>query len=381
MDFELTETQRLMRDMVRAFAEKEVRPRAAAIDRDDAFPRDLYRRMADLGLLGMTLPAEYGGSGADTVSWAIVEEELARACPAVADAQLVAKLMGDVILLNAGPEVRARYLPAIARGEKIPVIAQTEPGAGSDVAGVQTSARPTADGWVLNGTKRFITMALVADLAVVVATTDRTRRHEAIAVFLVDASTPGFRYGARDPVMGLRGLATGELVFEDCHVGPEALLAPPGQGFKQAMRSLNKGRVGIGAQAVGLAQAAMEEALAYGRQRTAFGQPIVNFQAIQFMLADMSASIEAARWLVRRAAWLTDQGRLPIREAAEAKLVASETAVRVAHDALQIHGAAGYSSESAIERLYRDARLYPIWEGTSQIQRIIISRELLCGRA
>jgi alkylation response protein AidB-like acyl-CoA dehydrogenase len=224
-------------------------------------------------------------------------------------------------------------------------------------------------------------MALVADLAIVVATTDRTRRHEAIALFLVDAATPGFRYGAPDPVMGLRGLATGELVFEDCRVGPEALLAPPGEGFKQAMRSLNRGRVGIGAQAVGLAQAAMEEALGYSRQRTAFGQPIAAFQAIQFMLADMSAAIEAARWLVRRAAWLVDQGRMPVREAAEAKLVASETAVRVAHDALQIHGAAGYSSESAIERLYRDARLYPIWEGTSQIQRIVIARELLRGLA
>jgi alkylation response protein AidB-like acyl-CoA dehydrogenase len=377
VDFALTETQQLMRDVVRAFAEKEVKPRAAAIDREDAFPRDLYRRLADLGLLGMTLPAEYGGAGADTVSWAIVEEELARACPAVADAQLVAKLMSDVILLNAGPEVRARYLPAIARGDKIPVIAQTEPGAGSDVAGIQTTARPTGDGWVLNGTKRFITMALVADLAIVVATIDPARRHEGIALFLVDAASPGFRYGARDPVMGLRGLATGELIFEDCQVGPDALLAPPGQGFKQAMRSLNRGRVGIGAQAVGLAQAAMEEALAYARQRVAFGQPIASFQAIQFMLADMSASIEAARWLVRRAAWLIDQGRPSNREAAEAKLVASETAVRVAHDALQVHGAAGYSSESAIERLYRDARLYPIWEGTSQIQRIIISRELL----
>ena len=381
MDFALTETQQLMRDVVRAFADKEVKPRAAAIDREDAFPRDLYRRLAELGLLGMTLPPEYGGAGADTVSWAIVQEELARACPAVADAQLVAKLMSDVILANAAPELRARYLPAIARGEKIPVIAQTEPGAGSDVAGVQTLARPAGDGWVLNGTKRFITMALVADLAIVVATTDRTRRHEAIALFLVDAATPGFRYGAPDPVMGLRGLATGELVFEDCRVGPEALLAPPGEGFKQAMRSLNRGRVGIGAQAVGLAQAAMEEALGYSRQRTAFGQPIAAFQAIQFMLADMSAAIEAARWLVRRAAWLVDQGRMPVREAAEAKLVASETAVRVAHDALQIHGAAGYSSESAIERLYRDARLYPIWEGTSQIQRIVIARELLRGLA
>jgi alkylation response protein AidB-like acyl-CoA dehydrogenase len=379
MNFEPTETQKLVREMVRTFAEKEVKSQAAAIDRDDVFPRELYRRMASLGLLGMTLPAEYGGSGADTVSWAIAEEELARACPAVADAQLVAKLMSDVILLNGTDEQRGKYIPAIARGETICVIAQTEPGTGSDVAGVQTLARPTADGWVLNGTKRFITMALVCDLAVVVATTDPTKRHDGIALFLVEAGLPGFRHGSKDPVMGLRGLATGELVFEDCQVPRSALLAQPGQGFKSAMRSLTGGRIGIGSQAVGIAQAAMEEAIAYARERTAFGQTIASFQAIQFMLADMSAQIEAARLLIRKAAWLRDQGRPMIREAAEAKMVASETAVRVVHDALQIHGAAGYSSESTIERLYRDARLYPIWEGTSQIQRIIISRELLRG--
>jgi alkylation response protein AidB-like acyl-CoA dehydrogenase len=379
MNFDPTDTQQLVRDMVRTFAEKEVKPQAAAIDRDDVFPRELYRRLAALGLLGMTLPAEYGGSGADTVSWAIAEEELARACPALADAQLVAKLMSDVVLFNGTDEQRARYIPAIARGETICVIAQTEPGTGSDVAGVQTLARPTADGWVLNGTKRFITLALVCDLAVVVATTDPAKRHDGIALFLVEAGTPGFRHGAKDPVMGLRGLATGEIVLDDCHVPRSALLAPPGQGFKSAMRSLTGGRIGIGSQAVGIAQAAMEDAIAYARERAAFGQPIANFQAVQFMLADMSAQIEAARLLIRKAAWLRDQGRPFVREASEAKLIASETAIRVVHDALQIHGAAGYSSESRIERLYRDARLYPIWEGTSQIQRIIISRELLRG--
>ena len=235
MNFEPTHTQQLVRDMVRTFAEKEVRPQAAAIDRADVFPRELYLRLAALGVLGMTLPAEYGGSGADTVSWAIVEEELARTCPALADAQLVAKLMSDVILFNGTDEQRARHIPAIARGEKICVIAQTS-GAGSDVAGVQTLARPTADGWVLNGTKRFITLALVCDLAVVVATTDPAKRHDGIALFLVEAGMPGFRHGAKDPVMGLRGLATGEIILDDCHVPPSALLAPPGQGFKSAMR-------------------------------------------------------------------------------------------------------------------------------------------------
>jgi len=381
MNLDLTDAQRLAQEMFRAFAEKEVRPRAAEIDRTDEFPRDLYRRMADLGMLGMTLPPEYGGAGADTVTWALAQEEVSRASAAVIDGQLLAKLMGDVILEHGSEEQRRTYLPALARGEKICVIAQTEPGGGSDVAGIQTAARPTADGYVLNGTKRFITGALVCDLAVVVATTDRSRGRDGIALFLVEHGTPGFRRGSKDHVMGLHGIETGELVFEDCHISHSALLGAESGGFKRAMRSLNTGRIGIAAQAVGIAQAAMDEAIAYARQRSAFGQPISGFQAIQFMVADMSAQIEAARLLVRKAAFLKDQGRPIVREAAEAKLFAAEMVVRVASDALQIHGAAGYSTEFPIERLYRDARVYPIFEGTSQIQRLIIGRQLLGGQA
>jgi alkylation response protein AidB-like acyl-CoA dehydrogenase len=313
------------------------------------------------------------------MSWCIAQEELARASAVVADVQLLCKLMTDMILKNGTEEQRRRHLPAMVRGEKICAIAQTEPGAGSDVAGIQTTATPTAGGYVLNGTKRFITCAMVCELAVVVATTDRRKGREGITLFLVEMGAPGFSRGGKERLMGAHGLGTGELVFEDCRIPRACLLGGEGEGFKRAMLSLDTGRIGIGAQALGVAQAAMEAALAYAKQRPAFGQPIAGFQAIQFMLADMSAQIEAARLLVRKAAWLTDQGRVPVREAAEAKLVASETAVRVVHDALQIHGAAGYSSESTIERLYRDVRLYPIWEGTSQIQRIIISRELLRG--
>jgi len=268
-------------------------------------------------------------------------------------------------------------LPRMVRGETICVIAQTEPGTGSDVAGVETTATPTADGYVLNGTKRFITEALIADLAVVVATTDRTRGREGIALFLVEHGTPGFTRGGKESLLGVRGLATGELVFENCWVPRSALLAPPGQGFKRAMVSLDSGRIGIGAQALGIAQAAMEAAIRYAKARPAFGQPIASFQAIQFMLADMSAAIEGARLLLRKAAFLKDQGRPIIREAAEAKLVAAEVAQKVTSDALQIHGAAGYSTEFPVERLYRDARVYPIWEGTSQIQRLVIGRQLL----
>jgi alkylation response protein AidB-like acyl-CoA dehydrogenase len=325
----------------------------------------------------MTVPPEYGGSGTDVLSWCVAQEELARGSAVVADAQLLCKLMCDMLLNNAVEEQRRRYLPAMVRGEKICCIAQTEPGTGSDVAGVQTTATPTADGWTLNGTKRFITEALLCDLAVVVATTDRTKGRDGIALFLVEMGAPGFSRGGKEHLLGMRGLATGELVFDGCRVPPSALLVPPGAGFKRAMVSLDSGRIGIGAQALGIAQAAMDAALRYATERSAFGQPIAGFQAIQFLLADMSAGIEGARLLLRKAAFLKDRGRPIIREAAEAKLVASEVAQRVVTDALQIHGAAGYSTEFPLERLYRDARVYQIWEGTSQIQRLVIGRQLL----
>ena len=377
MDFELTDVQQRMVEMVRAFAEKEVAPRASEIDRSDEWPRDLYRRMAELGLLGMMLPVVYGGSGADTVTWVLCQEELARASAAVAHTQLLCTLMGQLLVEHGSEAQRRRWLPAMARGESVCVIAQTEPGGGSDVAGIQTTARATADGWVLNGTKRFITAAAVCDLAIVVATTDRTLGREGIALFVVEPGTAGFRHGGKDHVMGLHGVGTGELVFEDCRVPRTALLGSERGGFRRAMESLNAGRVGIGAQAVGVAQAALDAALAYAKTRVAFGRPIAELQAIQFMLADMSTQIEAARLLVRRAALLKDRGRPIAREAAEAKLMAAEMVVKVTSDALQIHGASGYVSDFPIERLYRDARVYPIFEGTSQIQRLVIARQLL----
>jgi alkylation response protein AidB-like acyl-CoA dehydrogenase len=377
MNFELTEAQRAVRDLARGFAEREIAPRAAEIDRQDVFPRDLYRRMAELDLLGMTVPPAYGGAGADTVSWCVAQEELARGSAAVADAQLLCKLMCDVLLQNGSEAQKRRHLPAMVRGETICAIAQTEPGAGSDVAGIQTTARPVADGFVLDGTKRFITAAGVCDLAVVVATAARERGRAGIGLFLVEMGTPGFSRGGAESLLGVRGLATGELVFADCRIPLSACLAPAGEGFRRAMVSLDSGRIGIGAQALGIAQAAFEAALAYAKSRPAFGQPIAQFQAVQFMLADMAAGIEGARLLLRRAAWLRDQGRPLIRAAAEAKLVASELAQRVTADALQIHGAAGYSTEFPVERLYRDARVYSIWEGTSQIQRLVIARQLL----
>ncbi len=267
MHFDLTEVQRLTQEMVRMFAEKEVKPRAAPIDRTDEFPWDLYRRMGELGLLGMTLPPEYGGAGADTITWAVAQEELARGLATVADSQLLCKLMTDMILQHGTEDHKRAYLSRLARSEKICVIAQTEPGAGSDVAGIQTTARPTADGYVLNGTKRFITAAMVCDLAVVVATTDRRKGRDGIALFLVEFGMPGFSRGSREDIMGVHGLATGELVFEDCRVPSSCLLAGPGEGFKRAMVSLDTGRIGMGAECVGIAQAAMEEAIAYAKHR------------------------------------------------------------------------------------------------------------------
>jgi alkylation response protein AidB-like acyl-CoA dehydrogenase len=377
MNFELTDAQRMLQEMVREFSEKEIKPRAAEIDRTDEFPWDLWKRMAELGLLSMTLPPEYGGSGMDIVSWAIAQEEMARAAVVVADIQLLGTLMQNMILKNGTEAQKQKYLPALASGETIAIIAQTEPGAGSDVAGIQTTARPERGGYVLNGTKRFLTCAMLADLAIVVATVDKSKGHKGITLFLVEKGTPGFSTGSKEHLMGVRGMGTGEVVFDNCWVPKENLLGGEREGFKRAMMSLDTGRIGIGCQAVGLAQAAMEEAVRYAKQRTAFGGPIANLQAIQFMLADMSAGIEAARLRLRHVAWLKDQGRSIIREAAEAKLLASDLAVKVTTDALQIHGAYGYSTDFPIERMYREAKVYQIWEGTSEIQRVVIARQLL----
>jgi alkylation response protein AidB-like acyl-CoA dehydrogenase len=377
MNFDLTDEQRMVRDMVREFAEREIKPRAAEIDRTDEFPWDLWHRMAELELVGMTTPAEYGGSGMDTMSWAIGQEEMARASVVVADIQLASKLMQDMILRNGSPDQKQKYLPALARGEKLCVIGQTEPGAGSDVAGVQTTARREGDGYVLNGTKRFITCAMMADFVVVVATLDKSKGRQGITLFLVEKGTPGFSTGAKEHLLGVRGMGTGELVFDNCWVSKDCLLGGEGEGFKRAMMSLDTGRIGIGCQALGLSQAAMEEAVRYAKQRVAFGQPIAQLQAIQFKLADMSTGIDSARLCLRHAAWLKDQGRSIIREAAEAKLLASDLAVRVTTEALQIHGAYGYSAEFPLERMYRDAKVYQIWEGTSEIQRMVIGRQLL----
>lgn len=377
MNFDLTEEQRMIRDTAREFAEKEVKPAAADIDRTDEFPWKIYRRMAELGLIAMTLPLEYGGSGGDTVSWSLVEEELARASAAVSDAQLLQKLMMDMFRRHGTEEQKKKFIPPIAQGESLCCTGMTEPNAGSDLRGIQTTARREGNEYVLNGTKRFMTCGNIADLIVALVYTDRSKGSKGMTSIAVEWGTPGFSRGKKESLMGVKGLETSELVFEDCRVSKENLLGEEGDGLKIAMGSLDMGRIGIGSQALGVAQAAMEEAIQYAKQRVAFGRPISQYQAIQFMIADMSSHIEAARLLLRKAAFLCDQGRFYSREASEAKLFASDLAVKVATDALQIHGAYGYSKEYPIERIYRDAKVYQIWEGTSQIQRIVIARHLL----
>jgi len=377
MDFNYTEEQLMIRETVREFAEKEVKPVAAEIDRIDSFPWKLYKRMGEIGLLAMTLPPEYGGSGADTISWSIVEEELARASAAVADAQLVTKLMSHTILRHGTEPQKKKYIARLGKGEITCATALTEPDAGSDLKSVKTSAKADGTHFILNGSKRFITFGAMVDMAIALVTTDRNLGTKAMMSIIVEKEMPGFLRGKKEDLMGVRGLETGELIFDNCQVPRENMVGEVGQGLRIALGSLDMGRIGIGSQALGLAQAAMEEAIQYAKQRTAFGQTISNFQAIQFMVADMSSHIEAARLLLRKAAFLNDQGKPFSREAAEAKLFASDLAVRVATDALQIHGAYGYSKDYPIERIYRDAKVYQIWEGTSQIQRMVIGRDLL----
>lgn len=382
MNFALTEEQRLIRDTAQQFAEERVRPRAREVDREDAFPWDLYLGMAELGFLGMTLPPEYGGAGSDNVSMALVIEELAKVLGCVANALLLAKLQSEFILRFGSEEQKRRWCPAIASGECICLIAATEPGAGSDVAGIQTTAVRDGDGWVLNGTKAFMTAGEVSQLAVVLAKTDPTAGHRGISAFLVEKSPDGepekgFVVDHKDELLGMRGLATAGIALHNTRVPAGGLLGEIGQGFTYAMQSFDTGRIVIAALALGLAAGALEEALRYARERQAFGRPIAEFQAVQLMLADMAVEVDAARLLIHRAACLKDAGLEFRKEAAQAKLFASDIAVRAASNAVQILGGYGYTKEAPVERIYRDAKLTQIYEGTNQIQRVIIARHLL----
>jgi len=378
MDFELTEEHRLIRRMVRNFAEKEIAPRAEEIDETDCFPEDLFRRMGELGILGLPFPEEYGGSGGGYTSLIIALEEIARVSGSMAitlDAQT--SLYCEPIYLFGSEEQKRKYLALAARGEKIGCFGLTEPQAGSDAGATRTRAVRDGDEWVINGQKIFITNGSIADFAVITAKTDPETGTRGISAFIVEKGTPGFEAGRDEKKMGLKGSVTSELFFEDCRIPAENLLGKENEGFKQFLTTLDAGRVAIAAMAVGLAQAALERAVDYAKERVQFGQPIARFQAIQWMIADMATEIEAARLMVQRAAWLREQGKRFTKEAAMAKLFATETSERACYKAIQVHGGYGYVREYEVERMYRDQRLCAIGEGTNEIQRLVIARQVL----
>ncbi|MFA5772110.1 MAG: acyl-CoA dehydrogenase [Thermoplasmata archaeon] len=378
MNFNLTKEQEMIRKMVREFSEKELKPIAAEIDAEARFPWESIKKMGKLGIMGMTVPKEYGGSGMDKISYAITLEEIARVCGSTALTVEAHNTLGVGHIYEKGTEEqRRKYVPPAAKGEKIVAWALTEPGAGSDAGATQTKAVLNGNEWVLNGTKVFITSGHIAETAVVMASTDKSKGVKGISAFIVEKGTPGFSYGSQEDKLGLRGTVTSELVFENCRIPKGNLIGKEGFGFIGAMEILDRGRMAIGALAVGLAQGALDESVKYSKEREQFGKPIAKFQAIQWMIADMATEIDASRLLVYRAAYLEQQGKKFSKEASMAKLYASETATRTALRAIQIHGGYGYTKDYPVERMLRDAKLCEIGEGTSEIQRMIIARLLL----
>lgn len=378
MKFELTQEQELFRGMVRDFAAKEVAPLAKQVDEEGVFPHKTVKKMGELGLMGVAIPAEYGGAGADTVCYAIAMEEIARACASTSVIMSVNNsLVADALYKFGSEAQKQRYLIPLACGKLLGCFALSEPGAGSDASAQHTTVVREGDVFVLNGTKNFITNALEADLALVFATVDHRLRAKGVCAFIVEKGTSGFTITKVEKKLGLKGTSCCQVVFEHCRVPTDNLLGEVGQGFKIAMISLDAGRIGIAAQAVGIAQAALDISLRYSKERVAFDKPIASFQAIQWMIADMAVQTEAARWLTYRAAWLKDKGLRHTKESAMAKLFASETASRAATKALQIHGGYGYLYDFPAQRLFRDARITEIYEGTSEIQRLVIAHQLL----
>ncbi len=378
MNFRFTEVQEQIIDPVRKFVDEEVWPRAREYDLKGEFPWPQWEKLAKMGYLGLPLPEEHGGRGADHVAYIGVVEELSRGSAALALSYAIhIALVAETILKFGSEEQVGRYVPALARGEKMGAFALTEPGAGTDAAAQKTRALRDGDHYVLNGEKCFITGGALADVFIVTAVTDPSAGSRGISAFIVEKGLPGFEVGEAFNKMGLRASVTNRLYFKDCRVPAENLLGQEGQGFKMAMAALDGGRIGIAAQAVGIARAALDLALDYAKRRQQFGKPLASFQAIQWMLAEMAAAVEAARLLTYRAAAAADEGVRFSREAAMAKLVASDTAVAVTRKAVQILGGYGYMVEYDVERLYRDAKITEIYEGTSEVQKMVIAASLL----
>lgn len=378
MNFELSEDQKEIQRSVREFAEKEIRPHVREWDDAQHFPRELLPRLAELGLMGVTVPTSYGGAGLGLSEYVVITEELARVDASVA---LIVSahnsLCAGHISLAGTEEQKRKYLLPLARGEKLGCWSLTEPGSGSDAANARTTARLEGDSWVLNGTKSFVTNGHYADACVAMAVTNAKARTHGISAFIVEAGTPGFRAGKKEDKLGLRASDTAELIFEDCRIPLGNCLGKPDAGFLDCLRVLDRGRVGIAALAVGIAQGALEASIRYAKERQQFGKPIASFQAIQWKLADMATEIDAARLLTNRAAALADRGCRMTREASMAKLFASEVAVKAANEAVQIHGGYGFIKDYPAEKYYRDVKVCTIGEGTSEVQRMVIARELL----
>jgi alkylation response protein AidB-like acyl-CoA dehydrogenase len=378
MDFELTADQQAIRDVARQFAEAELGERIRPWDESHEFPWPVVRKLGELGFLGALVPPDYGGAGLDYVSYALVVEELNRGDASVGITMWAHNsLCLNHILSFAAPGLKAKYLPPLARGEVLGAWGLTEPGSGSDAAALQTRAELREGAWILNGSKAFITNASVSGTAVVMARTDPERKSKGISAFLLERGMPGFSAGRPYRKLGLHASDTAELIFEDARVPGENLIGERGQGFVQAMHVLEGGRIAMAAMAVGIAQAALDQAVKYMKQRTAFGRTLAEFNGLQGMVADVATAIDVARLLTLRAAWLKDQGQPAMHAAAMAKLFASETAMKAASVAVQLHGGAGYITEFPVERIFRDAKLTEIGEGTSEIQRMVIARDIL----
>jgi butyryl-CoA dehydrogenase len=378
MSFELTEEQKMIRAMVRGFARTEILPTAAERDRRREFPKEILRKMGELGLMGMNVPAEYNGAGVDTVSYSVALQEIAYACASTAVIMSVHNSVACGPIYGFGSSyLKETYLKPLAAGRMIGSFAVTEPGAGSDPASQKTRAVKDGDSYVVNGNKVLITTGKNSNVTVVTAYTSREKKHRGISAFVVEKGTPGFLVGKEEEKMGLCASDTVELIFEDCRVPKENLLGREGDGFVIAMVSLDGGRIGIASQSVGLAQACLDAAVTYAKERIQFGKPIAQFQSIRWMIADMATEIEAARLLTFNAAATRDRGENFSAAASMAKVFASEMANQVAYRALQIHGGYGYIKDFPIERYYRDARVLTLYEGTSEIQRTVISNHLL----
>jgi butyryl-CoA dehydrogenase len=380
MDFDLTEEQRLVRDAARDFAAREIAPKAAEIDKSGRWPAEIVAKMGELGFLGMAVPEEYGGAGMDNLSYALVMEEISAACASCGVIMSVNNsLFCDPIYKFGTDAQKKEVLTPCASGKKLGCFGLTEPMSGSDAQTMATNAEKTADGWVLNGAKNWITNGPHADFILVFAVTDRSGPKIKHTAFIVPKGTPGYTQASPDHKLGIHGAHSCTVFFEGCKVPETAIVGAVGEGFKVAMATLDGGRIGIASQALGIAKASLDVSVAYSKERKSFGVPISQHQAIQFMLSDMATELDAARLLTWRAAIMKDAKGRHTMQSAQAKLYASEMATRAAHKAIQIHGGYGYSAEFPVERHYRDARITEIYEGTSEIQRIVIAASLLKG--